>query len=241
MIKLGVNIDHVATIRNARKTDEPEPVLAAELAELSGADSIVAHLREDRRHITDRDVRLLKECITTRFNLEMSTAKDIVQRALEVKPDEATLVPERREEVTTEGGLDVVKNFEKIKDVVEQLKDAGIDVSLFIEPDKNQIEKARQTGAGIIEIHTGKYAELFKKNRYYEELQKIKEAAKFGEEIGLKVAAGHGLTYYNVHLISAIPEIVELNIGHSIIARAVFVGLRKAIQEMKLIIKKMRG
>ncbi len=235
MIKLGVNIDHIATIRNARRTDEPEPVVAAGVAEMGGANSIVSHLREDRRHITDNDIKLLRKTITTKFNLEMSVNEDIVKCALKVKPDIATLVPEKREEVTTEGGLDVIKNFDKVKDVVTNLKEAGIEVSIFIDPDENQIEKAKQTGATVIELHTGRYANLFKKDKYYDELKKIKESARFATQLGFKVAAGHGLTYYNVHLISAIQEIEELNIGHSIISRAVFVGLKQAVEEMKTI------
>lgn len=233
MIRLGVNIDHIATLRNARRTYEPEPIIAAGLAELGGADSIVSHLREDRRHINDRDVKILREVITTKFNLEMSTDEEIVKIACQIKPDQATLVPERREEITTEGGLDVIKNFKKIKDVVSELIKNGIEVSLFIDPDKKQIEKTKDTGATIIELHTGVYSNLFRKNKYFEELKKIEECSKFAKELGLKVSAGHGLTYSNVSLIAAIPEIEELNIGHSIIARAVFVGLKNAVSEMK--------
>lgn len=241
MIKLGVNIDHIATLRNARKTYEPEPIYGAGIAELAGADSIVSHLREDRRHINDRDVEILRKVITTRFNLEMSTNDEIVNIAIKIKPDQATLVPERREEVTTEGGLDVIKFFNKIKDVVKELQKNGIEVSLFIDPDKKQIEKAKETNANIIEIHTGEYSNLFRKNKYQDELNKIKDCAKFAKSIGLIVSAGHGLTYQNVGLIAAIPEIEELNIGHSIISRAIFVGLGKAVAEMKEIMLKSRG
>ncbi len=240
MINLGVNIDHTATLRNARKTYEPEPVVAAGEAELGGADSIVSHLREDRRHITDRDVRILRETVTTKLNLEMSINPDIVDIATEIKPDIATLVPEKREEITTEGGLDVAQYFEKLKKVTERLKSEGVEVSLFIDPVKEQIEKSKEVGADTIELHTGEYSIAFKNNNYKKELERIIEAAKFGKSIGLKIAAGHGLTYSNVHLIANIPEIFELNIGHTIICRAMFVGIREAVREMKSIINSVR-
>ncbi|MBN1898158.1 MAG: pyridoxine 5'-phosphate synthase [Spirochaetes bacterium] len=240
MIHLGVNIDHIATIRNARGTREPEVTVAAGLAEMGGADSIVAHLREDRRHINDRDVRSLRESITTLFNLEMSTDKEIVEIALKIKPDIATLVPEKREELTTEGGLDLIKNFKKIKPIVEQMEGKGIRTSLFIDPDEKQIDKVKQIGSGMIEIHTGEYANLYPARPYTKKLEKIKKASEMAHGMDIKVAAGHGLNYQNVSLISSIPQIVELNIGHSIIARAAFVGLKQAVFEMKQIMLQSR-
>ncbi len=233
MIRLGVNIDHVATIRNARGGIEPEPVVAAGLAQRAGADSVVMHLREDRRHVRDEDIKTVKKAINIKLNLEMSINEGIVRQALEVIPAQATLVPEKREELTTEGGLDVIKYFKKIKDVTAQLKKKGIIVSLFIEADKKQIEKARETDAQMIEIHTGKYADLFMKDEYKKEVEKIQQGALFAEEIGFEVACGHGLTLQNVGLIAGIDRIIEFNIGHSIIASAVFIGLEKAIKDMK--------
>lgn len=244
MPKLGINIDHVATLRQARKTFFPDPVRAASLCEKAGADSIVCHLREDRRHIRDRDVYALRKAVKTKFNLEMAAVEEIVKIALKVKPDEATLVPERRKELTTEGGLDVIKNKKMLCNVTKRLLQNGIFVSLFINPDKRQIEAAKEVGAPFIEIHTGHYADAClagrqarnKDIRKYE-LDKIKEATRFAKCLGLGVNAGHGLDYTNVKAIAGIKGIEELNIGFSIIAKAVFVGLDNAVKEMKELIK----
>ncbi len=232
MPKLGVNIDHVATLRQARCGIEPEPVWAASLCELAGCDSIVIHLREDRRHINDRDLYLLRETINTRLNLEMSVDSEIVSIARRIVPDQATLVPERRKEITTEGGLDVLKNKRRIKEVIKILSKKKVDISLFIDPEANQIEAAKLVGAGIIELHTGSFAVA--KNRLIQkrELKKLKEAVIFAKNLSLIVNAGHGLNYKNVTLVSCIEGIEELNIGHSIISRAVFVGLFQAVREM---------
>lgn len=233
MAKLGVNIDHVATLRQARGEQEPDPIAAASICELAGADSIVAHLREDRRHINDKDLKLLREIVKTRLNLEMSIQKDIVAIALEVLPDQATLVPERRHELTTEGGLDVVSLASRIKPVVAKLKKKGIAVSLFIEPDKKQIEKSKKVGADFIELHTGKYSHSQNEMEFKERLKELIEATRFAKELGLGVNAGHGLNYQNVCAVAKLKGIEELNIGHSIISRAVFVGLNQAVREMK--------
>ena len=233
MPELGVNIDHVATVRNARRTYEPDPVAAAVLAELGGADSITVHLREDRRHITDRDVRLLRETVHLKLNLEMSIAPEIVDIAAETKPPQATLVPEKREEVTTEGGLDVVGQKDRVGEVVRQLQDAGIAVSLFIDPELHQIEAARDSGATAIELHTGTYAEATDEAARNRELNALSEAANLATGWGLVVNAGHGLNYHNTPAIARIDHMHELNIGHSIVARAVFVGLERAVREMK--------
>lgn len=237
MPRLGVNIDHIATIRQARKTIEPDPVWAAAICELAGCDSIVAHLREDRRHIQDRDIRLLKESVKTRLNLEMSIAKDIVELAAKIKPHQSTLVPEKREELTTEGGLDVVSGEKRIKRVVKFLKDKGVEVSLFIDPDKRQIETAKKIGAHLIELHTGRYADSQDEKEKDRRLQELKVASSVAKEMGLRVAAGHGLNYRNVRVVADIKEVEELNIGHSIIARAVLVGLDRAVREMLELIK----
>jgi len=236
MIKLGVNIDHIATVRNARGGVEPEVVVAAGIVERAGADSVVMHLREDRRHIKDNDILLVKNAINIKLNMEMSIAEDIVKKALEVVPNQATLVPERRRELTTEGGLDVIKYFSEIKDVVKELQKKNIIVSLFVDPDFKQIEKAKETGAEMIEIHTGHYANSFFYKKYLEEAEKIKKASKLGKELGFEVACGHGLTYQNVKLIAKIKEIEEFNIGHSIVSSAIFVGLYNAVINMKNII-----
>jgi pyridoxine 5-phosphate synthase len=232
MIRLGVNIDHVATVRQARRAAEPDPVAAAVLALLGGADGITVHLREDRRHIQDRDVRLLRQVVTSRLNLEMAVAEEIVAIACEVKPDEATLVPEKRQELTTEGGLDVVANEAAVARAVGRLKQAGIEVSLFIDADLRQIETARLLGVQAIEIHTGRYAEAHGASRE-RELRSLQEAAAFAREQGLHVHMGHGLNYTNVQAVARIPGVEELNIGHSIVARAVLVGLERAVREMK--------
>jgi len=232
MSKLGVNIDHVATLRQARREDEPDPIWAAKICEKAGADSIVAHLREDRRHINDKDVKTLRKIVKTRFNLEMSINKGIVDIAIKLTPDQATLVPEKRQEITTEGGLDVVTHFTKVRSVTRRLQKNGILVSLFIDPVKNQIEKSKELGADSIELHTGKYAQVKTKSQIAKELDKLRKMTKYAQRIGLVVNAGHGLKYNNVKAIARINGIEELNIGHSIISRAVFVGLEKAVKEM---------
>jgi len=232
-MRLGVNIDHVATLREARGGLEPEPTLAALIAQVSGADAIVAHLREDRRHINDEDVFLLKAVIKTRFNLEMSVAPEIVDIACKIKPDQATLVPERRQELTTEGGLDVVSNQNKINSTVKRLKGAGIEVSLFIDPLKKQIEAAKLSGALMVEFHTGSYANAKNKSEKGKFIKELKNSVKLAKKLNLQVFAGHGLNYNNVSKVAEIKGIEELNIGHSIISRAVFAGLGVAIREMK--------
>ena len=238
MIRLGVNIDHVATVREARKTFEPDPVSAAIQCEEAGADGIVCHLRKDRRHINEKDLRALKNKVRTKLNMEMSVDPEIVDIAIQVKPDQATLVPENRQEVTTEGGLDCVSNFERVSEVVTALADAGIEVSLFIDPDRAQIVASKKSGAGIIEFHTGRYAEEFNAGESYEkELNVLKEMTAFAIEEGLTVCAGHGLTYQNVKPVAAIEGMHELNIGHSVISRSVFVGIKEAVKEMKGLIK----
>ncbi len=233
MIRLGVNIDHVATVRQARRAAEPDPVAAALLALLGGADGITVHLREDRRHIQDRDVHLLRQVVTSRLNLEMAVAEEIVAIACQVKPDEATLVPEKRQELTTEGGLDVVANEAAVGKAVERLKAAGIETSLFLDPDPRQIEIARVLGVQAIEIHTGRYADARDRVSRARELEALTTAAAFAREQGLHVHMGHGLTYSNVAAVARIGGVEELNIGHSIVARAVLVGLERAVREMK--------
>ncbi|MBN1794909.1 MAG: pyridoxine 5'-phosphate synthase [Candidatus Omnitrophica bacterium] len=230
---LGVNIDHVATVRQARQTDEPDPVWAAALCELGGADSIVVHLREDRRHIQERDVRLLKETVSTRLNLEMSIAPSIVALALKHKPDQATFVPEKRQELTTEGGLDVIRFFRSIRQAVSRLRGAHINVSLFVDPESPQIEKAKETGCLAVELHTGSYAQAKTAQQRTRQLQKLKKAIACGTALGLTVHAGHGLTYRNVGAVAQLGGLHELNIGHSVVSRAILVGLERAVREMK--------
>lgn len=232
MLELGVNIDHVATIRQARKTYEPDPVTAAAMAEIGGADCITVHLREDRRHIIDRDVRILTDTVNIKLNLEMSIADDIVNLACETKPNQATLVPEKREEVTTEGGLDVVGNYSNIESVVKRLQDAGISVSLFLDPEESQISAASELQVDAVELHTGQYA-LTSGDERQHCLQELIASGKQIVENGMTLHAGHGLNYQNVIPVAQIENMVELNIGHSIIARAVFVGLTQAVREMK--------
>lgn len=232
MPKLGVNIDHIATLRQARRGVLPDPIAAAKICEKAGARSIVAHLREDRRHIDDRDVKQLKKTIKTHFNLEMSASPAIVRIACAIKPDQATLVPEKRQEITTEGGLDVTKNFNYIKNVVAQLQQKGITVSLFIDPEKKQIIKSAQTGAESVELHTGSYANAKTKGQKQKELEKIRNGVLLGKKLGLIINAGHGLDYQNTTAIARIPGIEELNIGHSIISEAVFAGLFVAVKKM---------
>jgi pyridoxine 5-phosphate synthase len=238
-IALGVNIDHVATLRQARRIDYPDPVHAALLAEQSGADSITLHLREDRRHIQDRDVTLLRRLLQTRMNLEMAVTAEMIRIASEVRPQDCCLVPESREEVTTEGGLDVRAQAARIDDACRALAAAGVRVSLFIDPDSAQIEAARRVGAPVIELHTGTYANASGAARVHE-LERVRTAAALAASLGLVVNAGHGLNYHNVEPIAAIPQIVELNIGHAIIARAVFDGLPKAVREMKDLMRAAR-
>jgi pyridoxine 5-phosphate synthase len=232
MTRLGVNIDHVATVRQARRAAEPDPVAAAVMALLGGADGITVHLREDRRHIQDRDVRLLRQVVASRLNLEMAAADEIVAFACDLKPDEATLVPEKRQELTTEGGLDVVGNQEVVGRAVQRLKEKGIEVSLFLDPDPRQIEGARLLGVQAVEIHTGRYAEA-RGTAQARELEALAGAAAYAREQGLHVHMGHGLNYANVRAVARIPGVEELNIGHSIVARAVLVGLERAVREMK--------
>ena len=229
---LGVNIDHVATLRQARRGTSPDPVTAAAIAELAGARQITLHLREDRRHIQDRDVHLMRQTIQTEMNLEMAANPEIVKIAFEVRPDTSTLVPERREELTTEGGLDVLGQQENLKKVVASLLDADIRVSLFIAPDIDQIRASHRIGAPRIELHTGRYADAKTAKEREDELNRIIDGAKLARKLGMSVAAGHGLDYMNVQAIARIDEIDELNIGHSIISRAVFVGLDRAVREM---------
>ena len=236
MPKLGVNIDHVATLRQARRGLKPEPVEAALVCEKAGADSIVAHLREDRRHINDKDISNLRKSIKTKFNLEMSIAPGIVDIAYRIMPDQVTLVPEKRQELTTEGGLDVVKYLRKIIPVTKKLQDRGIEVSLFIDPDKKQIDAAKITRALMIELHTGRFADAKNKIAQDKYLKQIKKAAKYASMLELSVNAGHGLDYSNVSKIAKIKEIEELNIGYSIICRAIFTGLDKAVKQMKALI-----
>ncbi|MGL6020944.1 MAG: pyridoxine 5'-phosphate synthase [Gibbsiella quercinecans] len=237
---LGVNIDHIATLRNARGTQYPDPVQAAFIAEQAGADGITVHLREDRRHITDRDVRLLHQTIQTRMNLEMAVTDEMVAIAVELKPHFCCLVPEKREEVTTEGGLDVAGQLDKMAVAVARLAQAGIAVSLFIDPDARQIDAAVAVGAPFIEIHTGAYADAQGEQATQAELARIVEAARYAASKGLKVNAGHGLTYHNVQPIAALPEMHELNIGHAIIGQAVMSGLPAAVAQMKQLMREAR-
>ena len=237
MIRLGVNIDHVATVRQVRRAVEPDPVAAALLAVLGGADGITVHLREDRRHIQDRDVRLLRPIVTQRLNLELAANDEIVTIACEIKPDEATLVPERRQELTTEGGLDVVANQEAVGNAIERLKAAGIEVSVFVDPDAWQVERSRSLGARAAEIQTARYSEARTPADRARELQALEDAAICTREQGLHLHMGHGLTYTNVQPICKITGLEELNIGHSIISRAVLVGMERAVREMKKAIR----
>ncbi len=239
-IFLGVNIDHIATLRNARGTQYPDPVHAAEIAERAGADGITIHLREDRRHIVDRDVKILRETIQTRMNLEMAVTEEMIAIAIETKPEFVCLVPEKREELTTEGGLDVKGQLDKIKAATQILTEAGIKVSLFIDPDREQIDAAKACYAPFIELHTGHYADAKTEQEQQDELKKIAAAASYADGIGIKVNAGHGLTYHNVAPIAALPELYELNIGHAIIGRAVFDGLQKAVADMKAAMNEAR-
>jgi pyridoxine 5-phosphate synthase len=250
MLKLGVNIDHVATVREARYRGlghgEPDPVAAAQICEAAGCHGITAHLREDRRHIQDRDIWKLREVVKTRLNLEMANAPEIVEIALKLKPEIVCLVPERRQEVTTEGGLDVVAAEKSLTETRKKMNDAGIEVSLFIAPDERQIEASARTGAQFIELHTGKFAEDFYKFeignlKFESELQRLVAGAKLAHSLGLQVNAGHGLNYVNLPALFAVPHLVELNIGHSLVSRAVFVGMEAAVKEMLAVMQPYRG
>lgn len=239
-ILLGVNIDHIATLRNARGTTYPDPVQAAFIAEQAGADGITIHLREDRRHITDRDLMLISQTVQTRLNLEMAVTEEMIEIACQTQPDFCCLVPEKRQEVTTEGGLDVVGNEAKVADAIKRLSLAGIKVSLFIDPDHEQINAADRVGAPFIEIHTGAYADVEDEIAQEKEFVRIRDAVAYAASKGLKVNAGHGLHYHNVQRIAALPELYELNIGHAIIGRAVFSGLAPAVEEMKRLMREAR-
>lgn len=235
MVLLGVNVDHVATVRQARRTFEPDPVMAATLAILGGADGITVHLREDRRHIQDRDLRILREFVPCELNLEMAATEEMINIALTVKPDMITLVPEKREELTTEGGLNVIEMKEKIRDAIKRLKEGGIPVSLFINPNRQDIDCSKEIGADMVEIHTGFYSET-KGEIQLRELERIKDAVTYSVSLGLKTNAGHGLNYYNVKPIASIKGLRGLYIGHSIISRALLVGIERAVREMKSLI-----
>jgi pyridoxine 5-phosphate synthase len=235
-LRLGVNVDHVATLRQSRRTSYPDPVQAAMLAELAGADQITIHLREDRRHIQERDLQILRRTVQTRLNLEMAATQEMVKIAYEAKPDSCTLVPERREELTTEGGLDVAGNRDGIRKVVKTLRDADIVTSLFIDPEVDQVRAAHRVEADVVEIHTGRYCDARLVQDRGRELARVVDAAKAAAKLGIKVAAGHGLNYQNVLPVVAISEIEELNIGHAIIGHAIMVGMERAVREMKALL-----
>ncbi len=237
MAKLGVNVDHVATIRQARGIDEPDPVYAAMIAEEAGASCITIHLREDRRHIQDRDLYILKKIVKTKLNLEMGLFEDVIKVAMDVLPHNITIVPERRQELTTEGGLDVVKYFDDVKKYVEEFKSKGITVSLFIDPDDDQIKASKETGAQFVELHTGKYADAKTEEEEKAELDRLIKASETVLNVGLGLNAGHGLNYRNVVPVARINGMNELNIGHSIVARAVFVGFKEAVKEMVSLVR----
>ena len=238
MIRLYVNVDHVATVREARKTKEPDPLAAALLAESAGADGITIHLREDRRHIQEHDVARLRESISIPMNLEMAPTSEMLRIALNTKPYQVSLVPEKREEITTEGGLDVLEQEDRLKEIGNQFRQLGILFSLFIDPELQQIDSAVNTGADSVEINTGRYTELLERSQINEELMKIQQSAKYASEKGLGVFAGHGLTNQNVISVAAITEIEELNIGHNIVARAIYGGMEKAVRDMRLAIER---
>jgi pyridoxine 5-phosphate synthase len=240
LIRLGVNVDHVATVRQARRVDVPDPVEAALLAETAGADGITVHLREDRRHIQERDVQLMRERLHTKLNLEMAVTPTMLAFAENLRPDDACFVPEKREELTTEGGLDVVSHRQKIREATQRLQSIGVRVSLFVDPETAQIDASHDAGAHAVEIHTGAYCNAMGVE-HGKQLQAIIEAAEFAQSLGLEVHGGHGLNYDNVLAIAKISEMVELNIGHSIIARAVMVGIEQAVREMKELLNKPRG
>jgi len=236
-MKFSLNVDHIATLRNSRGESEPDPVTAALIAEQAGVDGIVVHLREDRRHINERDVRLLRELITTKLDLEMAATDEIIKIACDVGPELATIVPERRQELTTEGGINVIDNISRLKDAISDLQGSEILVSLFIEPNIDQIDAAAEINADFIEIHTGLFANAITEEEQFDELDKIRTAVKHAKKLGLGVNAGHGLDYRNIKIFREIPDIDEVSIGHSIISRAIFTGLKEAIQEMIKLIK----
>jgi len=237
MARLAVNVDHVATVRQARGINEPDPVLAAGIAELAGADCIICHLREDRRHINDRDLNLLRQTVKTRLNLEMAAVEEMINIARDMKPNIVTLVPERREELTTEGGLDVRSNPDQYKKVVEKLRDREIQVSFFIDPEPSQIETAHQIGADIVEIHTGHYSEAQTESEAQERFNRIARAVEISSGLELGISAGHGLNYVNIKRFESLSKIEEYSIGHSIVARAVLVGFERAVREMVELVK----
>ena len=236
-MRLGVNIDHIATLRQARMTNEPDPIYAAAIAELAGADGITVHLRQDRRHIQERDIELLRKIVKTKLNMEMATTMEMVKIALKYKPDTCTLVPETPDEVTTTGGLDVLMYGEKIEEAAGNLRAAGFDVSVFIDPDVEQIKATHRLGINLIEINTGEYAKNWNNNYAKLELDKIVKAVTYAKKLNFRIYAGHGLTYQNVSAVAEIEEIEELNIGHSIIANAAFIGLSEAVKQMKKLIE----
>ncbi len=236
-MRLGVNIDHVATLRQARKITEPDPVSAAVLVELAGADGIVCHLREDRRHLSDRDLRLLRQMVKTHLNMEMAATDEMISIAAKVQPDMVTLVPEKRTEVTTEGGLDVVGNFDQVNGAIEKLRASTIIVSLFIDPELEQVKSAARSGADYVELHTGRYSEAVDANEQEDELSALQTMAYAASKLGLSVSAGHGLNYHNVKEVAGLEKIEELNIGHAIIARSVFTGIEKAVCDMIRLIR----
>jgi pyridoxine 5-phosphate synthase len=240
MIELGVNIDHIATLRQARRTYEPDPLWAAVEAELGGADGITVHLREDRRHINDRDVQMLREMVQCKLNLEMSLAAEIVEIAVKTVPDQATLVPERRQEVTTEGGLDLSHEPDRVTDAVRRLKHVGVFVSAFIDPDERQVTLAKQQGFDAVELHTGTYCEA-RGEDIERQLDRLIRAGQMARQHGLRLHAGHGLNYHNVGPIAAIEDMRELNIGHAIVSRAIFIGLKEAVREMKRLMDASAG
>lgn len=237
MAKLAVNVDHVATIRQARRVDEPDPVLAAAIAELAGAEGIIIHLREDRRHIQDRDLEILRKTVKTQLNLEMAATDEMVGIAMDVKPDVVTFVPEKRAELTTEGGLDVLFNKEKLKEMIEELKQVGIKMSLFIDPDLEQVKASHRLGANAVEMHTGSYCDSRLVQEIDKEFNRIEDAVMLSSKLGLEVRAGHGLDYRNIQRILTLKDIEEYSIGHSIIARTVIVGMERAVREMVELIK----
>ncbi len=231
-MRFALNVDHIATIRNARGETQPDPVTAALIAEQAGADGIVCHLREDRRHINERDVRLLRELITTKLDLEMAATEEIIKIACDIGPELSTIVPEKRQELTTEGGISVIDNVSHLRDTIKELHDSEIEVSLFIEPDINQIDAAAEIEADFIELHTGVFANLLTEEEKFDELEKIRLASKHAKKLGLGVNAGHGLDYQNIKIFRELTDIDEVSIGHAVIARAVFTGLKEAVQEM---------
>jgi pyridoxine 5-phosphate synthase len=239
-MRLCINIDHIATLRQARRESEPDPVVAAGICELAGADGIVCHLREDRRHIIDRDLRLLKEVVKSKLDLEMAATDEMIKIARLIKPEMSTLVPEKREEITTEGGLNISLSKEKIRKAVDSIKEAGVKVSVFIDPQPENVDLALEVGADMIEIHTGHYANAKEINDKIIEAEKIRQIARMAKELGIGVNAGHGLNYFNIVPIANIEDIDEVSIGHSIISRAVFTGLQKAVEDMLIIIRRVR-